>query len=166
MDDPVRRVEEEPDKLLDRLRRFIDGIEDSPLLPSQFFGNDPINGEKKIRITMLKDAVREFRRYANAISETGMAKYAEVQGWIITNDHAWPYSFVNICQALHIDPEAARGALFRWKESDHGKPIREKAQGKHTPGAGPECSPSLPPQGGSDEVSQRSEGGSDTDASG
>ena len=61
MDDPVRRVEEEPDKLLDRLRRFIDGIEDSPLLPSQFFGNDPINGEKRIRITMLRDAVREFR---------------------------------------------------------------------------------------------------------
>jgi len=162
MDDPVRRVEEEPDKLLDRLRRFIDGIEDSPLLPSQFFGNDPINGEKRIRITMLRDAVREFRRYANAISEAGMAKYAEVQGWIIMNDHDWPYSFVNICQALHIDPEAARGALFRWKESDHGK--ASKAQAHTSPRS--ECSPSLPPQGRTDEVPQRPEGGSGEDPAG
>lgn len=146
MDDRVRRaVDQEPDRLLDNLRSFIEGVEERPILPSQYYGDAPFDGEKKIRVRMLREAVREYKKNAHSISERGMAAFADVNLWVIANDYEWPYSFVNLCEALSIDVESARGALMRWRESSRGK-RKKNPRPKPDSGGG-----TLPHQGGSDE---------------
>lgn len=33
--------------------------------------------------------------------------------WIMTNDHSWPFSFINICHNLELDPQAIRHRVIR-----------------------------------------------------
>jgi hypothetical protein len=39
---------------------------------------------------------------------------AEIRAWIVIDDPTWPFSFVNACAALGIDPAALRHELRPW----------------------------------------------------
>lgn len=42
----------------------------------------------------------------------------EAEEWILSDEKAWPFSFVNICQVLDIDPGYIRHRLKRVKNTD------------------------------------------------
>jgi hypothetical protein len=158
-DDPMQQATVQPDRLFDHIRKFIDGIEDRPVLPSQFFESNasPVPpGEKMIRYRMLRDAIREFRRYAFATGKRGLKAYQETYDWLITNDYEWPYSFVNLCEVFSLDVEAVRAALLRWKLKEQEK--REAKAAKAAESPRPEPCPQLQEEGGTDEASERTEG--------
>jgi hypothetical protein len=162
MADPIQQAaDKEPDRLIDHLRRFIDGIEERPILPSQFFeSTGRLNGgETKIRYRILRDGIKEFRKHAFSTTPRGMATFRETQAWILSNDSDWPYSFSNLCEVLGIDPEAARASLIRWRNKEEVKrngletrPTQE-ASGEESGGGGS----ALPNWCGCHEAQERAE---------
>jgi hypothetical protein len=41
--------------------------------------------------------------------------------WIFEDDHKWPFSFLNICDAVGINPEYLRNGLQQWNEMRSGR---------------------------------------------
>jgi hypothetical protein len=85
-----------------------DELEPSVLLPSQFFGGDTssaaLQPDKRLMLAVLEEAVTTFQRHAAAQTRAGRRLFADVEAWIAIDDVHWPFSFVNICHTLGLEP--------------------------------------------------------------
>lgn len=93
-------------------------LEPDLVLPSQFFAR-PCAGsllrpEQRLALAVLEDAVAAFQTNATAKHEPGRRLYAEAAAWLASDDTGWPFSFVNVCDAVGLDPERIRCGLRRW----------------------------------------------------
>ena len=43
---------------------------------------------------------------------TGYSLYVDARNWITSNDRKWPYSFLNLCDILHLAADAIRAELL------------------------------------------------------
>ena len=88
------------------------------VLPEQFYG--PPRGasraqsEVALMRAVLDDAITCYQKQfvTNTQRERRLAKEAEA--WFFDNDERWPFSFVNVCRALELEPEYLRRGLKRW----------------------------------------------------
>jgi len=96
------------------------------VLPSQYFSlpavDASLQAEKRLMLAVLEDAVGTFQKYVNARERTGQRLFAEVEDWFAADEVEWPYSFLNISQALGLDPEYLRSGLGRWKDLQRRTP--------------------------------------------
>lgn len=93
-------------------------FEPDTLLPEQFFtllGRKPIQGEKRLLLAMLEDAVHCFQTYVLAKKPHERRLFQEAEEWIDSTDGHWYFSFENICDILGIHPGRMRTALKDWK---------------------------------------------------
>jgi hypothetical protein len=93
-------------------------FEPDTLLPEQFFtllGRKPIQGEKRLLLAMLEDAVHCFQTYVLAKKPHERRLFQEAEEWIDSTDTLWFFSFENICDILSIHPGRMRNALQKWK---------------------------------------------------
>lgn len=97
-----------------------DGLDPSILLPSQFFVGAArgvsLRPEHRLMLAVLEEAVTTFQRHAAAKTVVGMRLFAQVQAWIGSDDAEWPFSFLNICDALGLEPAYLRSGLRRWRD--------------------------------------------------
>jgi hypothetical protein len=94
-------------------------FEPDTLLPEQFFtlmGRKPLQGEKRLLLAMLEDAVHCFQTYLMARKPHERRLFQEAEEWIDSTDAHWYFSFENICEILGIHPGRLRTALKQWKE--------------------------------------------------
>ncbi|HUE30100.1 MAG TPA: hypothetical protein VMR79_04455, partial [Verrucomicrobiae bacterium] len=73
------------------------------VMPSQFFAEDgdgPAPGERRLMRAVLKDALALLFKYDAARDPRGRRLRAEAQLWIESDEASWPFSFVNVCEAL------------------------------------------------------------------
>ena len=94
-------------------------FEPDTLLPEQFFsilGRKPLQGEKRLLLAMLEDAVHCFQTYLLARKPHERRLFQEAEEWIEPLDTHWFFSFENICDILGIHPGRMREALKKWKE--------------------------------------------------
>ncbi len=94
-------------------------FEPDTLLPEQFFsilGKKPLQGEKRLLLAMLEDAVHCFQTYLLARKPHERRLFQEAQEWIESADTQWFFSFENICEILGINPGRMREALQKWRE--------------------------------------------------
>jgi hypothetical protein len=66
---------------------------------------------------VLLDAVECFHKYPFLHDEYEKRLFREAENWILDNDREWLFSFINICDALTIDPQYLRKGLLRWKRN-------------------------------------------------
>lgn len=89
------------------------------LLPAQFFAalkqKAQANGERRLMVAILVDAVECFQKHLGAADGRGRQLCTEAERWFLSDDSSWPFSFVNICEALDIHPPFLRRGLLRWK---------------------------------------------------
>ncbi|MGH7963746.1 MAG: hypothetical protein ACRERD_18290 [Candidatus Binatia bacterium] len=93
-------------------------FEPDTLLPEQFFtllGKKPLQGEKRLLLAMLEDAVHCFQTYLLARKPHERRLFQEAEEWINSKDLHWFFSFENICEILNIHPTRLRDALQEWK---------------------------------------------------
>jgi hypothetical protein len=93
-------------------------FEPDTLLPEQFFtllGRRPLQGEKRLLLAMLEDAVHCFQTYLLARKPHERRLFQEAEEWIESRDAQWYFSFENICDILGIHPGRLRDALKQWK---------------------------------------------------
>ena len=93
-------------------------FEPDTLLPEQFFsllGRSPLQGEKRLLLAMLEDAVHCFQTYLLARKPHERRLFQEAEDWIDSRDSQWFFSFENICEIIGIHPGRLRDALKQWK---------------------------------------------------
>lgn len=105
-------------------------FEPDTLLPEQFFtlmGKKPLQGEKRLLLAMLEDAVHCFQTYVLARKPHERRLFQEAEEWINSTDLRWFFSFENICEILGIHPGRLRDALQKWK-MEHIAPQARQGQ--------------------------------------
>lgn len=104
-------------------------LEPDIFLPSQFYGNGPLSrkleGEKRLMIAILKDAVECLEKHRGSRSSAGKINYQSAIEWVEDTDTEWLYSFTNICDLLGFDPNYLREQLLK-RENRYVKPLRAR----------------------------------------
>ncbi len=104
-------------------------LEPDTFLPSQFYGNGVLSrqleGEKRLMLAILKDAVECLEKYRGARSTAGRELYQNAIEWIEDKGTEWLFSFDNICDLLGFDPSYLREFLLK-RELGTASPARGK----------------------------------------
>ena len=104
-------------------------LEPDIFLPSQFYGagglSRKLEGEKRLMIAILKDAVECLEKYRGARSGSGRINYENAIDWVEDTSTDWLFSFTNICDLLGFDPHYLRAVLLR-REHRYVKPQRQR----------------------------------------
>ena len=104
-------------------------LEPDIFLPSQFYGagglSRKLEGEKRLMIAILKDAVECLEKYRGARSGTGRIQYQNAIEWVEDTGTDWLFSFTNICDLLGFDPHYMRETLLK-RENLYIKPQRSR----------------------------------------
>ena len=87
------------------------------------YGASPTQPEKTLMFAVLLDAVECFQKYAGREANR---LFKDTDEWIFEDDHEWPFSFINICEAVGMDPEYLRKGLSQLN--------RERSKGRMTVG--------------------------------
>ena len=74
--------------------------------------NADTSGPRALMLAVLEDAVRciENGRWQRRFSTRRLA--AEAEAWVRCDRADWPFSFLNVCEALGIDVDAMRSRLL------------------------------------------------------
>ncbi len=104
-------------------------LEPDIFLPSQFYGSGALSrkleGEKRLMIAVLKDAVECLEKYRASPSSAGQSQYQNALEWVEDSSNDWLFSFNNICDLLGFDPDYLREVLLK-RENRYTKPVRQK----------------------------------------
>jgi hypothetical protein len=103
---------------------------DTLLVPEQFLPsqlpparNDSlIRGEKALLLAILEDAVRCLA----GRNGTRTRLVREAEAWVRADDHAWPFSFLNVCEHLGFDAHRLRGVLLARAEPGRARDQRRQ----------------------------------------
>lgn len=101
-------------------------LEPDIFLPSQFYGTGGLSrqleGEKRLMIAILKDAVECLDKYRAATNSSGRSHYESAMGWVRDKGADWLFSFTNICDFLGFDPDYLREVLLK-RENHYTKAL-------------------------------------------
>jgi len=61
---------------------------------------------------ILKQAALDLRRFHAATSEVEREFYLDAYRWTVSDDCSWPFSFLNVCQALNLEPATSREEIL------------------------------------------------------
>ena len=99
-------------------RREILEEEFDPLMPAQWFADAgraaAMQPEKRLMFAVLSDAVDIVMTPHGTTNIRRRMLFHETAAWIRSDDREWPYSFVNLCDALGFDADRLRAGLARF----------------------------------------------------
>jgi hypothetical protein len=78
-------------------------------------GTGCLQPEKRLMFAVLLDAVECFQKYSLLPGQYAYRLFKDTEDWIFKDDHKWPFSFMNICEAVEMDPHYLRKGLSLWK---------------------------------------------------
>ena len=91
------------------------------LLPNQYFAafrrGRAVEGERRLMLAVLEDAVDSYRKYALARDPREQACFLEAKEWFLSGDRSWLFAFENICDVLEMNAEYLRCGLDRWRRA-------------------------------------------------
>jgi hypothetical protein len=75
--------------------------------------NADISNESQCELAagVLKQAAQDLRRFHGATSKIERELYFDAYRWLTADEFFWPFSFLNVCQALNLPPERVRQEL-------------------------------------------------------
>ena len=98
---------------------MIGSLSEPDILASQQYsdhqGTSGRQPEKSLMSAVLLDAIECFQKYPVLHDKYSNRLFRETENWILENDREWLFSFINICEALAIDPHYLRKGLLHWK---------------------------------------------------
>jgi len=104
-------------------RRVLLGtIMSSEQLQSSLAETSSASGEIALRRAILEDALVCFQKQTVTGGQRVQRLAREAEEWFFTNDYSWPFSFVNVCAALKLDPGYIRLGLKRWRQDPPANP--------------------------------------------
>src|SRR3990172_6563651 len=89
------------------------------LLPNQYFAafrrGRVVEGERRLMLAVLEDAVDSYRKYALARDPREQASFLEAREWFWSSDRSRLFAFENICDVLEMNADYLRSGLDRWR---------------------------------------------------
>lgn len=82
------------------------------------------SGSVALMRAVLDDAIACYKKPATVTTREAQRLGKEAEAWLFSDDESWPFSFINVCAALDIEPEALRQHLRQWNRRFHAKPHR------------------------------------------
>jgi hypothetical protein len=89
------------------------GYDHESLEPTQWFAGRALQPEKRLMIAVLADAFDLVLRPPAPPHSRRLPWQRDAARWLRSDDREWPYSFVNICEALSLEPHRVREHLAR-----------------------------------------------------
>ncbi len=68
--------------------------------------------ERELAAAVLDRAATDLRLYRHALKKRHQRLYVEAYQWVASDDMSWAFSFLSVCHALGVSPEAMRDRLF------------------------------------------------------
>ena len=69
--------------------------------------------EKRLMFAVLLDAVECLKKFARLRQSRTDRLSKDAEDWIFEDDRDWPFSFINICEAVGLNPQYLRDGLKR-----------------------------------------------------
>lgn len=102
----------------------------APVLPEQFYnatsGFSQGRPEAALMHAVLEDAVNCVREGLRATSRRKQRLAREAEEWLLSDDSQWPFSFVNICTVLGLEPQYIRRGLQQWHQQRPARMYKNK----------------------------------------
>jgi hypothetical protein len=106
--------------------RITVAVPEALLVPEQYLPSQLVRarrdslicGEKALLLAVLEDAIRCL----DTCTRSQIRAARDAERWVRADDHAWPFSFVNICAHLDIDVGCMRRALLARRARRVGPP--------------------------------------------
>jgi hypothetical protein len=67
---------------------------------------------KDLAAGILKQAAVDLRRFYGASGAVEREFYLDTHRWVTSDDCNWPFSFLNVCQALNLAPGTVRDEVL------------------------------------------------------
>ena len=83
----------------------------------KLFKKDIREGEEKLMLAVLENAVEYFQKYIFARNPSGKKLFQEAEEWFLEKNSESFFSFENICETLGLHPDYIRQGLLCWKEA-------------------------------------------------
>jgi hypothetical protein len=101
------------------------GLWEQDTLIADRFGRDnrPPSPEKRLLMAVLMDALLEFKEVASSSNPDDHARLSKLRAWFHAKDVKWPFSFVNLCEQLDLDPDSIRARLANLSND---QPVRRR----------------------------------------
>jgi hypothetical protein len=84
----------------------------SPSKESGQAGSSKVCPEQKLAVAVFSQAANDLLEFRYARRGASHSLYADARKWIASNDRLWPYSFLNLCDALHLGADVIRAELI------------------------------------------------------
>ena len=75
-------------------------------------GSSKVCPERKLAVAVISQAANDLQKFRYARRGASYSLYADARNWIASNDRLWPYSFLNLCDALHLAADVIRAQLL------------------------------------------------------
>ena len=83
----------------------------------KLFKRDIREGEEKLMLAVLSDAIELFQKHVLSKDEKGRNLFREVEEWFLEKENDQLFSFEYICETLELHPDYIRQGLISWKEA-------------------------------------------------
>jgi hypothetical protein len=80
-------------------------------LPCDWRGGPRLTPARRLMAAVLEDAVHELAHPGGGSARARERRCDEILAWFASDDDTWPFSFVNVCDALGIAPSRLRTQL-------------------------------------------------------
>jgi hypothetical protein len=84
---------------------------------AKLFKKDIREGEEKLMLAVLADAIEDFQKHAFSKDQRGQKLFQEAEEWFLERDDDQLFSFEYICATLQLHPDYIRRGLLAWKQS-------------------------------------------------
>jgi len=84
---------------------------------AKLFKKDIREGEEKLMLAVLADAIDDFKKHAFSKDQRGQKLFQEAEEWFLEKDDDQLFSFEYICTSLQLHPDYIRWGLLAWKQS-------------------------------------------------
>ncbi len=71
-----------------------------------------VRPERKLAAAVFCQAANDLQKFRYERRWMRRALYTDACKWIASNDRSWPYSFLNVCDALHLTADLVRARLL------------------------------------------------------
>ncbi|HEX2932874.1 MAG TPA: hypothetical protein VHV54_24305 [Candidatus Binatia bacterium] len=120
----------------ERLLQIMSGdISTSEQYRDTFRRSELLEPEKALLIALLEDGIHEYRKYYQARDRDGQRRFRKACEWLMADDEAWIFSFVNVCELLNLDPKYVRRRMREAKDpashNKSGNGSRKRLGGSH-----------------------------------
>jgi hypothetical protein len=100
-----------------------------PALPSQFhdvwWRSQRIAPEPRLALAVLQLAVVDLLKFRDAPDENAQRLYRKAHVWITSADREWPYSYLNLCDAIRISAGHLRERVLGADPAERARALRE-----------------------------------------